>query len=372
MSNRSSWIILAVAVVLVGALSVIASGQSTGPASMDVSSSKPDGALALYRWLRRAGYRVRTETDADLGLGQLQPKRDTVMLFEQDRLTAERASSLLEWVRGGGRLVLAVGEQTDDASLRRLQLSVQPAFPGEVTVEQPLLLAPSVTVLSGAPAEVVTGTFRDVVVASTYAGPILLHRAAGSGHIWFLSAPELLNNGSIAQVDNRRLLLNLAGPLKLNAQSPGRRTVAFEQPVAAPAPAGSQVDWLTETNWGIALLFAVAVLVLYRWSSGLYLGPPINAIDDRRRPATEYVISMAGLLRRAHRRAEILAQYQHSLRRALHDRFGTADITELEPEERAKLDRLLDSPDTLSEEALVRLAGEIVQYEENVRRTRGA
>jgi hypothetical protein len=175
----------------------------------------------------------------------------------------------------------------------------------------------------------------------------------GSGELWTLTAPTLLDNAHIAQAQNRRLALNLAG-------SPGPITV--DQP--GPVTAGGSAYWLVGTAWGIAVLFGLGILMLFRWLGGWRLGPPVVPFSERRRPAVEYVLSLAVLLRRAHRRAEVLAIYQRELRDRLRRRFGT-DAPEALPRDVAETIRpLLQSPADLSEEALIRHAEAIVRCEE--------
>jgi hypothetical protein len=180
--------------------------------------------------------------------------------------------------------------------------------------------------------------------------------------VWLLTAPELLANQRIAHAENRRLLLNLVGPAGV--------TVRFDE--AQPPPAApASTDWLTQTAWGIAFLFALAILVLYRGLSGVRLGPPVAPLLSSTRPATEYVVSMAGLLRRAHRRADVLRRYQQALRRTIAERTGSSDnLSALDDDTQTGVKRLLATPSELTEDELLRRAADIVQCEEELRRTR--
>ncbi len=357
----SSWVWLSFAVIVVAGLSAISANRAKPPLPLDVTSVKPDGALALYRWLERSGYQVKNETNPALGLAHLRAGRDTFMILRETEVSSDQIGALLRWVRQGGRLVLATDPDTDERLLAALRLRVRSADPELVQVGQPLLLAPPVLTLYGSASTVVQGNGADTRVASTAEGSVLLIRRVGPGQIWLLSAPELLDNSHIARADNRRLLLNLAG-------APGAR-VSFDQAGAAATPQ-SQPNWLTDTNWGVAVVFGVLVLLVFRWLSGFRLGPPLIPPDDRQRPAAEYVVSIAGLLRRAHKRVEVLDRYQQSLRRALRTRYGTEDPTALDAMERDRLQRLLAPAPHVTEDELLRRSAEIVEYEEELRMTR--
>jgi hypothetical protein len=174
-----------------------------------------------------------------------------------------------------------------------------------------------------------------------------------------------MNNGNIALAENRRLALNMVGRVGT--------TIGFAEysgSSASPAPTSSGSDWLTSTVWGVALLFCLGVLVLFRWLGGWRLGPAIVPLHERHRPLTEYVESLGGLFRRAHKRTEILRTYQRGLQRTINERFGATALGELPLELRAEVKRLLAASVQLSEEELLRRAGQIIDCEEQLRRTR--
>ena len=358
-----SWLWLAVGMIVVATLSVLSLSGSSEDVPLSAHSGKPDGALAAYLWLERAGYRVQAENDPQLD--HRDPRRETAMILSPlTDLSARRGGELVRWIRMGGRAVLATDGTNNRAVLQLLGISAVPAPQPSLEVVQPLLLAPPVTHLDDSPDGVLEGAGLGDVVADSGFGPVLVRRQEGLGQAWVLGAPQLLDNANLARAENRRLLLNLAG-------TPGGTVMFVEPGTATPAGTGSATSWITDTALGIALLFAVAMLVLYRGLSGLRLGPPIIPMSERHRPATEYVVSMAGLLRRAHKRGEVLARYQEELRRAVKHRYGVDDPALLEPAERERIEELLASPAHLSEEQLLRRVGDIVEYEEEMGRRRG-
>jgi len=201
-----------------------------------------------------------------------------------------------------------------------------------------------------------------VPVAATSYGDALVRVGIGRGVLWLLSAPQALDNRHIDHTGNRALLLRLAGPRG--------RTVAFT--VLASPPPHASGNWLFGLPWGIAVLFALAAVALYRWLSGWRLGPPVQELDETAarfggRPATDYVIAMAGLLRKARRHSDVLRLYQDRLKRAADgvsyrgSRMGGA------PNELAISPQLLVSgPEHLSEADLMTRCREIVEKERDL------
>lgn len=345
--RHSAWLWLSVLLLIVAVLTVLSSttGGSDTPLSLD--SAAPDGGLALQMWLSRIGYGIQRQDSYGL------PTRaETLVVLEPKREPSRReAAALLGWARGGGRLVI-ISDETFPL-LSTLGRNIDFARPAGVRVTQPALLRPVTSRLSGT-ADVITRFNEDMgSVAATRHGTVVSRERWGSGEMWALTAPNLLDNAHIARAQNRRLALNLVG-------SPG--TIVVDQP--GPAAAGGSTYWLSGTAWGIAVLFGLGILMLFRWLGGWRLGPPLIPFSERRRPAVEYVLSLAVLLRRAHRRAEVLAIYQRELRERLRQRFGT-DALEALPRDVAEAVRpLLERQSDLSEEALIRQAEAIVRCEE--------
>jgi hypothetical protein len=80
---------------------------------------------------------------------------------------------------------------------------------------------------------------------------------------------------------------------------------------------------------------------------------------------------MAGLLRRAHRRGDVLRRYQQGLRRTIAEHTGSSDnLSALDDDTQTGVNGLLATPSELTEDELLRRAADIVQCEEELRRTR--
>jgi hypothetical protein len=149
-------------------------------------------------------------------------------------------------------------------------------------------------------------------------GAVLVKRNIGRGILWTLTAPQSLDNAHIARPDNDTLLLAMAG-------SRGQNVAFADLPFRAVA-SGSSKDWLTGLPWGIAALFATAVLLVFRLTSGWRLGPAIKTRDESYRPATDYVLAIAGLLNQGHKREEALRAFQDHLRRRRAGSYKQAGI----------------------------------------------
>jgi hypothetical protein len=331
-----------------------------------VSNPKSDGAKALYVWLGRIGYHVEIEQGSDLGTGHLSPANDTLVILVSNSKTDQNQARLVtDWVRAGGRLVLGTEGNVGAALLDALSQSVVPANGAGVRVTQPELLSPPTRDLSYGAVAVDLERPAGSAAAASDLGAVVVQQRVGQGDFWLLTVPHLMDNGNIALAENRRLALNMVGRVGT--------TIGFAEysgSSASPAPTSSGSDWLTSTVWGVALLFCLGVLVLFRWLGGWRLGPAIVPLHERHRPLTEYVESLGGLFRRAHKRTEIFRTYQRGLQRTINERFGATALGELPLELRAEVKRLLAPSVQLSEEELLRRAGQIIDCEEQLRRTR--
>ena len=358
LKRYSAWIWIGLGIAVIAAADLLTAGTGEMYPPLSVQSAQPDGALALYLWLARSGYHVRRGTGP--GLGGLRPGTGTLMVITPVAgLSPADTEAVLRWVAGGGRVVLVTDGSLGADLLRRLDMTVVPAPPAAIQVMQPLLLAPPTARVDGTAAAVELASTSDTVIAATADGPVLSSRRWGRGEIWICTAPALLDNAHIGRTDNRRLALNLVGP--------AGSAVAFDE-YQPSSSSEAPSNWLFHTPWGIDILFAVTVLLLYRWLSGLRLGPPVVPLLAGQRPAAEYVVSMAGLLRRAHKRTEILHQYQRELRRILREHVAEDDDSG--DRRRPQVERLLAPPGELSEKELLRRVDEIVECEEQLRRTR--
>jgi len=407
--RRSEVLIIAVGLVVLVVVGIVrATPRGAPPTPYSSTSSAPDGTLALYRWLGDLGYHPLRLT-----AGPLQPAglRALFVLEPQISYSDAEASAIRRWVREGGTLVLLVanGDTTLPAALglgvdalpdpATIGVFARGATQGPPIPAQPLLNHPPLHALSTSPTAYIHSDSpgmitvlansvsrgatkgRPAAVESDPAHPILLYERLGRGQVFAGTSPGVLTNGSIAQGDNRRLTLNVLAGL------PPGATVGFDEyhlvvAPTAPASAGPATlgDALTGTDWGRALLYALALAAAYIALTGRRLGRPLRALPERGRSLTEYVVSMAAIFRRADLRPPVLGLWQNDLRQSLAGREGRRGRTDAQlaaeagqragftPQEQDELLALLQPPRRdLSENALVATCRRIAAFQERLR-----
>jgi len=354
---------LLLGLAIVGVIALLETTPATDlPGSS--SSARPDGTLALYSWLGSIGYHVVRSSDRGLGLGSMAPARATLLvLAPYTDVPDDQAAAIERWVSAGGQAVLATDGSYGSVPFRRLGIRVVSTLPEPVEVVQPLFHSPPVSHLAGEAAAVATGLPPVAFGAVSAGGAVVMAVPRGAGRFWVVAAPDLLDNAHIGREDNRKLLLNMVGPVG--------RTVVFDEFTAPPAGGGAAFNWLADSAWGVAVLLALTLALLYRWLSGMRLGPAVVPLRADWRPASEYVVSMAGLMRRAGKRGDILVQYQQMLRRTMQRRSVDDTVTPaIRVERDAEVDRLLQPPPSLSEQQLIERAARIIECEEQWRNAR--
>jgi hypothetical protein len=230
--------------------------------------------------------------------------------------------------------------------MAQLGLSIAGSPNAQVSIVQPVLGRPPATMLD-VNASAVSQTQTGIPVALTVYGNVLVKQPVGRGVLWVLTAPQALDNSHVSRPDSSTLLVALAGQRGRNA--------AFADLPFSSASAGGSKDWLTGLPWGIAALFATAVLLAFRLTSSWRLGPPLKARNESYRPATDYVLAIAGLLGQGHKREEALRVLQDHLRRKRAGSYINADVD---------LSGALADPQHLSDQELIRRAREIADIEE--------
>jgi hypothetical protein len=340
---NTAWVWLAVALAIVGLVTAITAKHGASSQPMSTANPRPDGALAAYRWLDAIGY--RSENLTALNLSQLPSDSSTIFFLQgQPELGAGASDQLAAWLRRGGIIVAAPGAGV--SRLRaRFGLSTSLSPPAPIRVVAPVLGRPPATRIDAA-SDVTVRATTGVPVLATRFGTVLQRIIVGKGVLWVLTAPQALDNRDIARADSSTLLVALAGRR-------GRTSAFAELPFHAAA-SGRATDWLTGLPWGIAALFATATFLAFRLTSGWRLGPPLKTVDESYRPATEFVLAMAGLLRHGRKREEALRVFQDHLRRSPSTRYPSRDRTTT---------NLLDTPAPTNDRELILRVQEIVAEE---------
>jgi hypothetical protein len=299
--SRQSSIVLLLFLLLIGA--TILWGQTrTEETAYDLNGRGSRGLLLLRRWLQEIGYRVETtggatfNVPAEPGLFFVYPG---VEPFSEDD-----ANRLAAWVEAGGTLAI-IG--TGDVELTR-------AFEYEMTSQQLVGMSISARqsqpILPDAPADFSgpgpvslpqpDGEDAAPVLVTASGQPAVWVQQRGSGTLWLLPVRFAFTNAELNEHDRPYLLLALLRHV------PDGGTVTFDtyHLYGPNLLAGSRVlslrDWLYGTATGWATLFIFLLGLSYLLLQGRRLGPPlVIPTQHRRREASEFVVAMAGLQRRA-------------------------------------------------------------------------
>jgi hypothetical protein len=210
------------------------------------------------------------------------------------------------WVRGGGRLVLALDRDYGRIKIaskeeRRPAMKVFPVWPRvqRLTTEKRILTHP------GSPeAHAIFVRGDRLVVTRTH---------MGRGELILLACPEVLDNAHLAMGDHLAFLLALAG---------SGRPVHFDEYVHGQRTQTGLLDLLA--GWGLGpFLASLSLLVLVAfWRLRMRLGPADDAYQDTRSDAVDLLESLARLYHRTLRRDEAVRLYLESFRHTASLRSG--------------------------------------------------
>jgi hypothetical protein len=201
------------------------------------------------------------------------------------------------FVRGGGRIIVAAHEGALDAmtiedKVARKVLPVWPAV-GNLHLEDEsrafLNLRPRMLPL---------------FVAGGYV--ILARERIGSGELFVLSAPELLQN--------ERLMRNLA---LLTALAGERRPVYFDEVMHGITSDDGALALMKEWRLGPFLLMLAAAALLVFWRGGRRVGPAEDDARETRSDAVDLVRSLGALYHEVTSDTEAIALYYDALTRAV-------------------------------------------------------
>ena len=214
------------------------------------------------------------------------------------------------WVRGGGRLVLAVsagasGLEVTPLPRPRAVHKVFPIWPG---VER--LLPDPERALGGLP----LANMHVLWVAGEAA--IVARSAAGAGDVIVLACPEILHNRLLGRGDHLALLAALAGRQSAGPGG-GARPVFFDERTHGAAESAGVVEILN--GWGLGpllLLLGLAGAAAW-WRAAVRVGPAERDDPDVRSEAVELLDSLADLYQRALGRGDALRLYRESLMRTV-------------------------------------------------------
>jgi hypothetical protein len=211
-----------------------------------------------------------------------------------------------EWVRGGGRLVLAIDRNYGGVETRTgvggSPRKVFPAFPG---VEK----------LEPAPSRGLGGwSLREAIaIVAGDEAPVLSLARRGKGDIVLCSIPEIFQNGKLAQADHLGLLLQLAG---------SARPVFFDE-FAHGLDRGTGIfEILARWGFGPFLVIVLIAWLVSFWRRRVRVGPEEEDVRETRTEAVDFVDSLALLYSRMLPRRHLLSLYSRAFEQTAAAKLG--------------------------------------------------
>lgn len=209
------------------------------------------------------------------------------------------------WVRGGGRLVLAVARPYAQLSVAVELGDLAKVFPASPAVRR--LEPPVPRVLSG------PGLEGAVALWTAGAGVMAARRALGKGEIVLLGIPEIFQNRALGAADHLAWLDVLAG---------AGRPVWFDEHVHGLELGAGMLEILRAWGFGPLLVLAGLAAATAFWRGRSRLGPAEDDARETRVEAVEFVDSLALLYDRALGRRPAIDLYRQAFEKAVAARTG--------------------------------------------------
>jgi hypothetical protein len=294
------------------------------PATPTTRSTAEEGAQLLYEWVGTMGYEARRLEFREYAID---PDVDIlVLLSPTEPVTEEEARLTLDWVSGGGTLILADDTSnllgSDNALLTQLEIAVA-ASPDPDLVERAGSLQPAFDQPPVDTIDVRAGRFlqpaRDdyAALAGAPDAPLIAGLRIDRGYVYLSATARPFTNGGLRDEQNARMVLNML------RRAPAGGAVLFDEIHHGYARAPAPTTAVMSSPWGWAGLYTLLVVALYLALGGRRFGRPIPLREEsQRRSSAEYIESMADLLQRGGKRAYVLRHYQAQLKRQLARPYG--------------------------------------------------
>ena len=313
--TRRVWIVIAIVVgglvvvnLLAQALDRAVGGDQPGGATGSSYATAPAGLAAFGSLLSHFGHPVGQQRGSIAGHDL--PTKATVFVLEPTEVTADDAAALVQFVSGGGRLV--VGGQSP-FYLRNLSDKPPKWDPaGDVSWITTGSTFGDVRDIEGAGigSWSTVGSGTALVGAGNFA--LLTSEQIGRGEILFLADTSPLQNAYLSTGDDAAFGLGLAGDAS--------RPVVFAEGVHGFGT--SRGIAAIPDRWKIALLLLALAAVVFAWSRSWRFGPPDQNARDLPPARAKYVDALSISLERTHDPTGALAPAQRWARSRLALRAG--------------------------------------------------
>ncbi len=229
-----------------------------------------------------------------------------------------------DWVRSGGRLVLATDKDYGPLEIARSRaplevVKVFPVWPGVHTLAgrvqdraltRALTRAATRAVIGGVNTSVVT---EAITLFARGDLPVLSRLVLGRGEVLLLALPEIFQNDSLGKDDHLRLLVALAGE---------GRPVLFDEWAHGLGREDGLVELLLEWGFGPFLVLCALGFLTWLWRGRRFVGAPDPDPAEGRSEAVDLVDSLAQLYDRALSRREAAQLYRDGFEKAVGARTG--------------------------------------------------
>jgi hypothetical protein len=211
-----------------------------------------------------------------------------------------------EWVRGGGRLVLAIDRAYGGIEEKSgAGQSVRKVFP----------LFPGVDRLDPSPTRGLAGwTSRECI--AVFAGdeaPVLAVARRGKGEIVVCAVPEIFQNGRLGRADHLGLLGQLAGT---------GRPVYFDEFAHGLDRGTGTFEILSHWGFGPFIVILLLAALVSFWRRRIRVGPEEDDAREMRIEAVDFVDSLALLYARMLPRRHLVALYSRAFGQTLAAQTG--------------------------------------------------
>ncbi|MBI3855061.1 MAG: DUF4350 domain-containing protein [Planctomycetes bacterium] len=214
-----------------------------------------------------------------------------------------------DWVRNGGRLVIAIDRRYGPIDVKEVSASpTRRVFPSWSGVER--LDPPAPRGLTGLPPG------EGVSVFAAGAGAVVSRLRRGRGEIILSSAPEIFQNRLLPRADHLALLDRLAG---------SGRPVFFDEYVHGAQGGAGTVEILRQWGFGPFLVLILVAALASFWRRRVRVGPEEDDARETRIEAVDFVDSLALLYRRMMPRRHALTLYAKEFERAVAAQTGLRD-----------------------------------------------
>jgi hypothetical protein len=327
LKNRKDILIIAglfTALILFIAFGPARQPQSNDPAEATTHSSAPEGALALYSWVRDLGYDGRRLEYRSFALSE--DDAALVILTPSEAVNRTQARAVLDWVSNGGTLILALdrnalfGPQNELLDELKFDTAV---YTGTQIIEraksaQPALDQPPVDQAPIQASRVLVPRRDDYATLLGAPDAVLVAGVKhGSGYAYVSAAAFPFTNQGLRDPENAALVLNMLRRVPIGGR------IQFDEYHHGFFTPPSTGKALFSSPWGWGAAYAVLVIGLYLVLSGRRFGQPIPLKEEvARRSSSEYIESMADLFQRGGKRAYLLRHYRAAFKRRLARKDG--------------------------------------------------